>query len=442
MAKPIYKNLTVQVLIAVAIGAVIGKVKPGWGVALQPLSEGFVNLVKMVVTPIIFLTVVVGIAGIGNLRKAGRVGLKAIIYFEVVTTLALAIGLFVANVARPGEGIDRSKVKVTKEDEKKLAKYKEEGEKKKDFVQLVLNVIPKNVVAAFAGDDVIPVLFFAILFGLAVAGMGESGVPIVTAMERLTAAFFRLVAIIMKVAPLGALGGMAYTVGTFGVSALVILLKLMGCVYLTMAIFIFIVLALICRLFGFSLWRYLVYIRQEIVLVLGTSSSESALPRMMEKLELMGCGRDVVRMVIPAGYSFNLDGTSIYLSMAMLFIAQAFGVHMDLKQQLYVIAILMLTSKGAAAVTGGGFITLAATISATKTGLPMEGLALLIGVDRFMSEARAITNLIGNGVATICVSKMEKEFDQSRYVAAVHGHPVAGPRGFPMEVAADLGREE
>jgi len=254
---------------------------------------------------------------------------------------------------------------------------------------------------------------------------------------------FAIVAIIMKVAPLGALGAISFTVGKFGAGALVSLLKLMGCVYLTMGIFIFIVLAIICRTFGFSLWRYLVFIREEILLVLGTSSSESALPRMMEKMEIIGCGRDVVRMVIPAGYSFNLDGTSIYLSMAMLFIAQAFGVHMSLGQQLYVLGILMLTSKGAAAVTGGGFITLAATISATKTGLPIEGLALLIGVDRFMSEARAITNLIGNGAATIVVSKWEGEFDQRKYLAAVNHSPEARPYGadLPVEVAGDLGRD-
>jgi aerobic C4-dicarboxylate transport protein len=303
----------------------------------------------------------------------------------------------------------------------------------------VLHIIPDNVFAAFAGDDILPVLFFAVIFGVAVAGLGAHGAPVVAGMERLTEAMFRVVALIMKVAPLGALGGMAYTVGKFGAGALVVLLKLMGCVYLTMGLFIFVVLGLICWAFGFSLWRYLVYIREEILLVLGTSSSESALPRMMEKLEVMGCGRDVVRMVIPAGYSFNLDGTSIYLSMAMVFIAQAFDVRMHFGQQLYVIAILMLTSKGAAAVTGGGFITLAATISATKTGLPPEGLYLLFGVDRFMSEARAITNLIGNGVATICVSKWEGEFDRAKYQRAISG--AIAVEDLSPEVAGDLARE-
>jgi aerobic C4-dicarboxylate transport protein len=439
MGKPIYKNLTFQVLTAIVIGATIASIKPEWGIALKPLGDGFIRLVKMVVTPIIFLTVVVGIASIGNLRKAGRVGLKAIVYFELVTTLALAIGLGVGNLARPGAGIDRSRVKMTEQDTKDLAKYQAAGERQKDFREVVLHIIPDNVFAAFAGDDILPVLFFAVIFGVAVAGLGAHGAPVVAGMERLTEAMFRVVALIMKVAPLGALGGMAYTVGKFGAGALVVLLKLMGCVYLTMGLFIFVVLGLICWAFGFSLWRYLVYIREEILLVLGTSSSESALPRMMEKLEVMGCGRDVVRMVIPAGYSFNLDGTSIYLSMAMVFIAQAFEVRMHFGQQLYVIAILMLTSKGAAAVTGGGFITLAATISATKTGLPPEGLYLLFGVDRFMSEARAITNLIGNGVATICVSKWEGEFDQAKYQRAISGNVAVGD--LSPEVAADLARE-
>jgi aerobic C4-dicarboxylate transport protein len=440
-ARPVYKNLTFQVLTAIVIGATIAAIRPSWGVALGPLGDMFIRLVKMVVTPIIFLTVVVGISSMGNLKKAGRVGLKAIVYFEIVTTIALAIGLLVANVAKPGAGIDGRSARVSEEASKQIAKYQAAGEEHKSIPQLVLHIIPSNVFAALAGDDILPVLFFAVLFGVAVAGMGERGATIVSGMEGLTEAMFRVVAIIMKVAPLGALGAIALTVGKFGPGALVSLLKLMGCVYLTMAIFIFIVLGLICRAAGVSLWRYLVFIREEILLVLGTSSSESALPRMMEKMEVMGCGRDVVRMVIPAGYSFNLDGTSIYLSMAMLFIAQAFGVHMSLGQQLFVIGILMITSKGAAAVTGGGFITLAATISATKTGLPMEGLALLFGVDRFMSEARAITNLIGNGAATIVVSKWEGEFDRGMYFKAISGVEILGA-GVSPEVAADLGRAE
>jgi aerobic C4-dicarboxylate transport protein len=436
MAKPFYKNLTVQVLTAIAIGAVIALVSPKTGVALKPLADGFIRLVKMVVTPIIFLTVVVGIASIGNLRKAGRVGLKAIVYFELVTTAALAIGLVVANVVKPGVGFDTSHATVTE----KIKTYQAAGERQRDIPDFLLHVIPNNVFAAFAGEDVLPVLFFAVLFGVGVAGMGERAAPVVRGMEHLTEVMFRIVSIIMLVAPLGALGGIASAVGEYGGGVLGSLVKLMACVYLTMGLFIFLVLGGVCMACRLSLWRYLVFIREEILLVLGTSSSESALPRMMEKLEIMGCGRDVVRMVIPAGYSFNLDGTSIYLSMAMIFIAQAFNVHMGLGEQLYVIAILMLTSKGAAAVTGAGFITLSATIqSMPRSRLPMQGLAPLLGVDRFMSEARAITNLIGNGVATMVVAKWEGEFDRARYEAAMAGRAV--PLMNVPELAGDVAQD-
>ena len=279
---------------------------------------------------------------------------------------------------------------------------------------------------AFAVGDLVQILFFAVLFGLGMASLGSKTAGLRVQLEYLTEVMFKIVAFIMKVAPLGALGAMAYTIGTFGLGSLLPLAKLMFCVYLAMVLFIFVVLGMICRLFGFSLWRYLVFIREEILLVLGTSSSETALPRMIEKLEILGCSRGVVGLVIPAGYSFNLDGTSIYLSMAVLFIAQAFAVPLSLGQQLYVMALLMLTSKGAAAVTGGGFVTLAATLAATHI-LPVEGLALLLGVDRFMSEARAITNLIGNGVATIVVSKMEGDFDVDRYHTATTGRPAKIP---------------
>jgi aerobic C4-dicarboxylate transport protein len=436
MAKPFYKNLTVQVLTAIAIGAVIALVSPKTGVALKPLADGFIRLVKMVVTPIIFLTVVVGIASIGNLRKAGRVGIKAIVYFELVTTAALAIGLVVANVVKPGAGFDTSHATVTE----KIKTYQAAGERQRDIPDFLLHVIPNNAFAAFAGEDILPVLFFAVLFGVGVAGMGERAAPVVRGMEYLTEVMFRIVSIIMLVAPLGALGGIASAVGEYGGGVLGSLVKLMACVYLTMGLFIVLVLGGVCMACRLSLWRYLVFIREEILLVLGTSSSESALPRMMEKLEIMGCGRDVVRMVIPAGYSFNLDGTSIYLSMAMVFIAQAFNVHMGIGEQLYVIAILMLTSKGAAAVTGAGFITLSATIqSMPRSRLPIAGLAPLLGVDRFMSEARAITNLIGNGVATMVVAKWEGEFDRARYEAAMAGRPVR-MMNVP-EVAGDVARE-
>ena len=440
MAKPIYKNLTCQVLVAVAIGAFIGWIKPHWGQALKPVMSGFINLIKMVVGPIVFLTIGVGIASMGDLKKVGRVGIKSLFYFEVVTTLALAIGLLVANVVKPGAGLDTSKATITAE----ITKYQEQA-KEQTFSEFVLHIIPDSVVGAFARGEMLQILCFSVLFGLALASLGESAAPVVRGLEHLTQVMFRLVALIMKVAPLGALGAMAFTVGTFGGESLRQLVWIMVCVYLTMAIFIFVVLGIICRLFGFSLWRYLVFIREEILLVLGTSSSETALPRMIEKLELLGCGRQVVKLVIPTGYSFNLDGTSIYLSMAVLFIAQAFKVPLSFGQQITVMVLLMLTSKGAAAVTGAGFITLAATLSATQV-LPAEavaqGLALVWGVDRFMSEARAITNLIGNGVATICVSKWEGEFDQAQYEAAIRGDALAGRRGFSVEVLADVARDQ
>jgi aerobic C4-dicarboxylate transport protein len=434
LAKPLYKNLTAQVLAAIAVGATIGACQPQWGQALQPLGEGFIRLVKMVVGPIIFLTIVVGIASMGDLKKVGRVGGIALVYFEVVTTLALAVGLLVANVLQPGAGIDAQAAGAGSD----VAQYVRESEHQ-SFVTFLLHVIPDNVIGAFAKGDLLQILFFAVLFGLAMASLGIKNSGLMVDFEHLIEVMFRIVAMIMKVAPLGALGAMAYTVGKFGIVSLLPLAKLMACVYLTMALFIFVVLGLVCRLFGFRLWHYLAFIREEILLVLGTSSSESALPRMIEKLELLGCSRGVVGLVIPAGYSFNLDGTSIYLSMAVLFIAQAYGVTLGVWEQIYLMGVLMLTSKGSAAVTGGGFVTLAATLTATQL-LPVEGLAILLGVDRFMSEARAITNLIGNGVATIVVSKLEGEFDEGRYRAAISGHALDAP-GLAVEITADVGRE-
>lgn len=448
MAKPFYKNLTVQVLAAIAIGMAIGHFRPDWGQSLQPLGDGFIRLVKMVVGPIVFLTIVVGIGSIGDLKKVGRVGAKAIIYFEVITTLALAVGLLVANLVRPGDGIETPAALVAKaeggekssgNDSADVDKLKREA-KEHSFVDFLLDTIPDNVVGAFAKGDLLQILVFAILFGSAMASLGSrNDRGLMLGLEHLLEVMFRIVGMIMKVAPLGALGAMACTIGKFGIVSLVPLAKLMGCVYLTMALFIFVVLAATCRVFGFRLWPYLVFIREEILLVLGTSSSESALPRMIEKLELLGCSRGVVGIVIPAGYSFNLDGTSIYLSMATLFIAQAFGVPLGFWQQLSIMGVLMLTSKGAAAVTGGGFVTLAATLSATHV-LPVEGLALLLGVDRFMSEARAITNLIGNGVATIAVSKMEGEFDEQRYRVAIAGGAL-DVTSLPVEITADIAHE-
>ena len=426
MVKSLYKNLTFQVLAAIVAGGLIGWLKPTWGLALQPLADGFLKLIKMVVGPIIFLTIVVGIASMGDLKKVGRVGLKALIYFEVITTLALGLGLLVANVAKPGVSFrDSQRGAATRPppsagDKAKLADYEKQG-KEHSTISFFLGVIPDNIFAAFANKDaLLQILFFSVIFGLALASVGPSAAGLTAALGQLTHVLFRIVAFIMIVSPLGALGAIAATVGKYGREAIFPLLKLIGCTFFTMLLFIFIVLATVCRVYRFSLWRYLLFIREEIFLVLGTSSSETALPKIMKKLEAMGCNRDIVGLVIPAGYSFNLDGTSIYLSVAVLFMAQAAGVTLGLGQQLSIMLVLMLTSKGAAAVTGGGFITLAATLSSTRV-LPLEGLEPLFGIDRILSTARALTNLIGNGVATIVVSKMEGEFDEAKYRAAVYG---------------------
>ena len=420
--RRIHHNLTVQVLVAITLGVLLGLVAPDTAKAMKPVGDTFINLVKMIITPVIFLTIVLGIANMSDIKKVGRVGGKALLYFEIVTTFALAIGLLVVNITKPGAGLDVSA--LAKGD---ISKFAEAG-KALTWVDFVTHIVPSSVVGAFASGDVLQVVFFAVLFGIALAFTGEKGRPLTESLERLSQVFFRIVAIVMKVAPIGAFGAMAYTIGTFGVRSLLPLGRLMLDVYLTMFLFIFIVLNLILRWYGFSLWEYLKFIREEIVLVLGTSSSEAALPRMLEKMERYGCARSVVGLVIPAGYSFNLDGTSIYLSMATLFLAQAFGVQLGIGQQLGVLGVLMLTSKGAAGVTGSGFIVLASTLAALRV-VPIEGVAILLGVDRFMSEARAITNLIGNGVATLVVARSENAFDETarlRGVAELHAERLAG----------------
>ncbi len=399
----VYRNLTVQVLVAIALGILLGLGWPSAGRAMRPVGETFVNLVRMVIAPVIFLTITLGIANMRDLKKVGRVGGKALLYFEIVTTFALAIGLIVVNVTKPGAGLDVSA--LAKGD---ISKYAEAG-KAFSFVELLTHVVPASAFDAFAKGDVLQIVFFAVMFGAALASIGEAGRPLTSVLESLSNVIFKIVAMVMTVAPIGAFGAMAFTIGTFGVNALLPLGRLMLDVYLTMFLFIFIVLNLILRLYGFSLWHYLKHIREEIVLVLGTSSSEAALPRMLEKMERYGCAKSVVGLVIPAGYSFNLDGTSIYLSMAALFVAQAFNVHLSIAQQLSVLGVLMLTSKGAAGVTGSGFIVLASTLGAMRV-VPVEGVAILLGVDRFMSEARAITNLIGNGAATLVIARSENAF--------------------------------
>ena len=410
--KRFASNLTVQVLTAIALGALLGALAPDLGKSLRPLGDTFVKLVKMVIGPIIFLTIVLGIANMVDLKKVGKVGGKAFLYFEIVSTFALAIGLVIVNVTRPGDGIDVSA--LAKGD---ISQYAKAGEGMK-FVDFLTNIVPSSVVDAFAKGEILQIVFFAVLFGVALTALGGSGKPLIDMLDRLAHVFFRIVALVMKLAPLGAFGAMAFTVGSFGLKTLLPLGRLMLDVYATMAIFIFVVLGAICRLYGFRLLEFLRFIRDEILLVLGTSSSEAALPRMLIKMERYGCDKTVVGLVIPAGYSFNLDGTSIYLSMATIFLAQVNRIELSIAQQLSILLVLMVTSKGAAGVTGSGFIVLASTLSAMKV-IPVESIALLLGVDRFMSEARAITNLIGNGVATLVISRSENAFDDDRRIEAV-----------------------
>ncbi|KJR45312.1 Aerobic C4-dicarboxylate transporter for fumarate, L-malate, D-malate, succunate, aspartate [Desulfosporosinus sp. I2] len=370
----------------------------------------------MMIAPIIFCTVVVGIASMGDMKKVGRVGLKALIYFEIVSTIALIIGLIVVNLYQPGAGINATAATL---DAKSIATYTTAA-KSMSTVDFFLKIIPNTVVDAFAKGEILQVLLVAILSGLSLSMLGEKGKPVINLLDIISKALFGIIGMIMKVAPIGAFGAMAFTIGKYGIHTLFSLGKLMAGVYTTSFLFIFIVLGLIAKLNGFSIWKFIKFIKEEIFIVVGTSSSESVLPRMMDKLERLGCSKSVVGLVIPTGYSFNLDGTTIYLSMAAIFIAQACNVPLTIMDQVTICAVLMLTSKGAAAVTGGGFITLAATL-ASISSIPVAGLALLLGVDRFMSEARALTNLIGNGVATVVVSNWEKEFDSKRAELILNG---------------------
>lgn len=402
-------NLTVRVLIAIVLGILTGYFFPETAAKLKPIGDLFINLIKMVIAPIVFLTIVLGISNMGDLKKVGRVGGKALLYFEVVTTAALAIGLVLANVIRPGDGVQTTTVKGAGD----ISKYAEQGAGM-DWTEFFLHIVPSNAVKAFADGDILQVLVFSILFGVGLTRLGEAGKPLIMTFERLSKVFFNILGVVMILAPLGAFGGMAFTIGKYGLSTLLPLAKLMGTVYATMFLFIFVVLNLILRYYKISLWAVLKFVKEELLIVLGTSSSESALPQIIDKLEALGCSRSVVGLVIPAGYSFNLDGTTIYLVMATIFLAQVFGVDLSLGQELTIIGILMVTSKGAAGVTGSGFIVLASTLTAIKV-IPVEGLALLLGVDRFMSEARSITNLIGNTVATIFIANNEGEFDRAKY---------------------------
>jgi aerobic C4-dicarboxylate transport protein len=414
--KPFYQSLYLQVLAAVVLGVLLGHFQPQLGADLKPLGDAFIKLIKMVIAPIIFCTVVVGIAGMEDMKKVGKTGGLALLYFEVVSTLALMVGLVIVNLVQPGAGMH---VDASTLDTKGLAAYTGPG-KMTGTVDFLLNVIPSSVVDAFAKGEILQVLLFAVLFGFALHKFGGRGTLVFDLIEKTSHVLFDIVGIIMKLAPIGAFGAMAFTIGKYGIGSLFSLGKLMGTFYLTCLIFVLGVLGLIAKLHGFSVLKFITYIKEELLIVLGTSSSESVLPRMMEKLENLGAKKSVVGLVIPTGYSFNLDGTSIYLTMAAVFIAQATDTPMTLMQQLTLLAVLLLTSKGAAGVTGSGFIVLAATLSAVGH-VPVAGLALILGIDRFMSEARALTNLVGNGVATLVVARWTGELDRERLSAALDG---------------------
>jgi aerobic C4-dicarboxylate transport protein len=414
--RRLWKSLYVQVLVGIFAGAVLGYYLPETGARMRPLGDGFIKLIRMLIAPIVFCTVVVGIAQMSALKELGRIGLRAMIYFEVVSSLALVIGLIVVTLVEPGVGIN---VDQTTLDTNAVASYTTAA-KSLTATDFVLNIIPNTFVDAFAKGEILPVLLLSVLSGLALLQLGERVRPLVSLVDQAAQALFQIVGMIMRLAPIGAFGATAFTIGRYGVGTLLALGKLMFSVYATCALFVFIILGIIARMSGFNLWKLLKYIKEEILIVLGTSSSESALPRIMVKLEHLGCSKAVVGLVVPTGYSFNLDGTSIYMTMGAIFVAQATNAHLTFGEELGILAILLLTSKGAAAVTGSGFITLAATLAAFPR-IPVAGLALLVGVDRFMSEARAITNLIGNTVATLAIARWDGALDLERCTRVLDG---------------------
>lgn len=412
--RPLYAHLYAQVLVAIVAGALLGHFAPASGEAMKPLGDGFVKLIKMIIAPIIFVTLVHGIAAMRDVRDVGRTGIKALVYFEVVTTLALVIGLIVANVLQPGAGLNADAAAIdVKGIESYIAKSKEQG-----TVTFLLDIIPTTFLGAFVDGNILQILLIALLFAFALQGLGPRGAPLANLIELASEVLFKITGYVMLLAPLGAFGAMAFTIGKYGIGSLKNLAALMGAFYLTCIIFIVFVLGFIARLYGFSILKFIRYIKEELLIVLGTSSSETVLPRMIAKMKAAGCGEGVTGLVIPAGYSFNLDGTCIYLTLAALFLAQATNTPLTLWQQLGLLAVLLLTSKGAAGVTGAGFITLAATLASTGT-VPVASMALVLGIDRFMSEARALTNLIGNGVATIVIARSEGALDEARLKAAL-----------------------
>ncbi|WP_168379336.1 MULTISPECIES: dicarboxylate/amino acid:cation symporter [Acinetobacter] len=421
--KPIYKSLYFQVIVAIIAGVLVGHFSPsgtqiingteqyvkGWGELFYPLGQGFIKLIKMIIAPVIFCTVVSGIAGMESMKSVGKTGGVALLYFEIVSTIALIIGLAVINIAKPGVGMNVDPASL---DTAGISKYVESGaaQSTQDFF---MNIIPNTVVGAFAEGEILQVLLFALLFGFALHKLGDAGKPVLKFIDQIAHVFFNIVNMIMKLAPIGAFGAMAYTIGKYGIGSLAQLGQLIICFYITCLLFIFLVLGSIARICGFSILKMIRMIREELLIVLGTSSSESVLPRMLKKLELAGAEKSVVGLVIPTGYSFNLDGTSIYLTMAAIFIAQATNTPLDISHQITLLLVLLISSKGAAGVTGSGFIVMAATLSAVGH-IPVAGLALILGIDRFMSEARALTNLVGNSLATIVVAKWVGQLDKEK----------------------------
>ncbi len=430
---PLYRQLYVQVLTAILAGILLGHFYPGVGESLKPLGDAFIKLVKMIIAPVIFLTVATGIAGMADLKKVGRVAGKSMIYFLTFSTLALVVGLVVANVIHPGTGMNIDPATL---DTKAVATYTAKAHEA-TITGFLMNIIPDTIVGAFAQGDILQVLFFSVLFGIALGMVGEKGKPVLDFLQALTTPIFRLVAILMKAAPIGAFGAMAFTIGKYGIGSVANLAMLIGTFYLTSFLFIFVVLGAVAWYNGFSIVSLIRYLKEELLLVLGTSSSEAALPGLMSKMERAGCARPVVGLVIPTGYSFNLDGTNIYMTLAALFIAQATNTHLSLGDEILLLLVAMLSSKGAAGITGAGFITLAATLSVVPA-VPVAGMALILGIDRFMSECRAITNFIGNAVATVVVARWEGELDKNRLAAALSGQPIVEePRLVPVAVAAE-----
>lgn len=407
-----FKILYVQVLIAITIGVLLGHFYPETGTLMKPLGDGFIKLIKMIIAPIIFCTIVTGIAGMESMKSVGKTGGIAIGYFQVVTILALVVGLIVVNVLQPGGGMN-IELSSFSDAEKAMANQFASQGAKGGLVEFLLDIIPQTAVGAFTSGKILQVLFFAILFGFALHQIGEAGKLVFNVIESFSRVIFRIINMIMRVAPIGAFGAMAFTIGKYGIVSLIPLAKLIICFYITCFLFVIIVLGAIARGFGFNIFKFVRYIKDELLIVLGTSSSEAVLPRMLVKMEKAGCNKSVVGLVIPTGYSFNLDGTAIYLTMAAMFLAQAMTIKMDLMDQIYLLVILIISSKGAAGVTGSGFIVLAATLSTVGT-IPVESLAIIFGIDRFMSEARALTNLVGNGVATVVIAKWTNQLDMKK----------------------------